>query len=479
MGGKKKKGGKKKGKKGKKGQKDPRDSVPEEIKSMDIASLKREIESWRQQLLDTKVSRNKFQNEKDIIKQFYEVTRKDLEDIKAQVMNKDTEMERLEENHRVEVKVYTQKIKHLEYDHQNSLGQLNIDSKETQKDETNHHIKSQNQMKLEKIELKKEIEEQELANIQKINKEIESYDKAMKNLERTYEEQLKDIENNYQQKLQTLKENLDLRLKVEIHEVEERKNKHRNNLKAKHEKAFRTIKDYYNDITKTNLEKIKELKDEKNKLENNQVENKDSIEELRKENEKLKKPLDEARAELAMLEDKLKDYHLDKVSLLNAKKRLKSLMNKLEQSKQDKRELETQYRQVLQEKDELYRRYESTIDRVRNKSEYKNIFLDQRLAALEDNLNRKEAQLQEVLNRVNLEPSYVVEINKKIEESLEAKNTVIKNLKYSLAHAIKAYNDAIRVYEAKLVEFGIPPEELGFQPIESETSTMPAGLVAA
>lgn len=33
---------------------------------------------------------------------------------------------------------------------------------------------------------------------------------------------------------------------------------------------------------------------------------------------------------------------------------------------------------------------------------------------------------------------------------------MIKNLKYSINHATKAYNDAIRVYEAKLVQFGIP-----------------------
>jgi len=46
--------------------------------------------------------------------------------------------------------------------------------------------------------------------------------------------------------------------------------------------------------------------------------------------------------------------------------------------------------------------------------------------------------------------------------SIESKNTLVKNLKYSIHHATKAYNDAIRVYEAKLVEFGIPPEELGF-----------------
>ena len=66
-----------------------------------------------------------------------------------------------------------------------------------------------------------------------------------------------------------------------------------------------------------------------------------------------------------------------------------------------------------------------------------------------------------------------------MEEAIEAKNSILKNLRYSLAHATKAYNDAIRVYEAKLVQFGIPSEELGFQPLHTATSSMPAGLVSS
>jgi hypothetical protein len=66
-----------------------------------------------------------------------------------------------------------------------------------------------------------------------------------------------------------------------------------------------------------------------------------------------------------------------------------------------------------------------------------------------------------------------------MEEAIEAKNSLLRNLRYSLAHATKAYNDAIRVYEAKLIEFGIPAEELGLELLPTSTSTMPAGLVAA
>lgn len=78
-----------------------------------------------------------------------------------------------------------------------------------------------------------------------------------------------------------------------------------------------------------------------------------------------------------------------------------------------------------------------------------------------------------------LEPKVIEEIKNKVKLSIETKNANIKNLKYSIHHATKAYNDAIRVYEAKLLQFGIPSEELGFQPLQTITSTMPAGLVSS
>lgn len=47
-----------------------------------------------------------------------------------------------------------------------------------------------------------------------------------------------------------------------MHEVEERKNAHINELMRKHEKAFADIKSYYNEIAHNNLDLIKSLKGE-------------------------------------------------------------------------------------------------------------------------------------------------------------------------------------------------------------------------
>ena len=79
----------------------------------------------------------------------------------------------------------------------------------------------------------------------------------MKDLNKELELKKKGLIQTYERKLEELRAELELRLKVEIHEIEERKNQHINDLMKNHEEAFREMKEYYNDITRENLELIK------------------------------------------------------------------------------------------------------------------------------------------------------------------------------------------------------------------------------
>lgn len=60
---------------------------------------------------------------------------------------------------------------------------------------------------------------------------------------------------------------------------------------------------------------------------------------------------------------------------------------------------------------------------------------------------------------------------------LGQKNNIIKSLQSDLGKVSKAHNDLINVYEARLAEYGIPPEDLGFRPLLTKTANNPAGLV--
>lgn len=61
-------------------------------------------------------------------------------------------------------------------------------------------------------------------------------------------------------RLATQRNELNLRHKMELSEVEERKNKQIAELMKNHEKAFSEIKSYYNNITLNNLALISSLK---------------------------------------------------------------------------------------------------------------------------------------------------------------------------------------------------------------------------
>lgn len=114
---------------------------------------------------------------------------------------------------------------------------------------------------------------------------------------------------------------------------------------------------------------------------------------------------------------------------------------------------------------------------MQQKAGLRSVLLERKLEALSEHLEHKEAQLAEVLAASNLDPQTLQKVNQKLEEVLDNKNQIIKALQYDIAKVCKAHNDLIRVYEAKLAEFGIPAEELGFRPLVTNTSTGPAGLV--
>jgi len=294
-----------------------------------------------------------------------------------------------------------------------------------------------------------------------------------------YERMVKELQQKYEKKMKLLREDLELRRKVEILEIEERKNHHINELMKKHEKAFGEIKNYYNDITHNNLDLIRSLKEEVSEMKKKEISNEKLMFEIAQENKKLSEPLTRALKEVEKLRHELANYQKDKMSLQNAKSRLHVLETQLRDLTWEHEVLEQRFGHVEKERDELYEKFESTIYDVQQKSGFKNILLERKLQAINESLEKKEAQLSEVLAAANLDPNMLGAVSKKLDDVLDAKNGAIKDLQYELARVTKAHNDVIRVYESKLTEFGIPVEELGFRPLLTNTGTGPAGLVVA
>lgn len=460
-------GAKKKGKKGK-GKK--KKNVPEEIDDY-TPMLHTELEEQRrrtkEKLAEAKSNRNMLQMEKDMVQDFYHNTRDEIREIEARIKNLDTDMQVEEEKHRCSIKVFMQKVKHLEYEHGNNCDGAKVKSDLNVKDERGSYIDNQKNSRGDKGKLKDEMEQTEASN----RAEIEQMERDLKDSFDTTEKGLEEIRQalitKYDHKMGMLRDELELRTKVEIHEIEERKNKHINELMKNHQDAFKEMKNYFNDITRQNLELITMHKERLMDIRKQIEDNVHQVDDLRQEMEKLKKPLHEASERRDKLTKYLTNFGKNKMALRNAIARLQVLKSKEKTVKADKAELEEKFLKVEKEKKDMQAKFEMVIDQLRSKANVKNQYLDEVLAVRQAELEKKEVQLRELVQRSGLDQGTVDEICKKMEEAIEAKNSIIRNLRYSMAHATKAYNDAIRVYEAKLVEFGIPAEELGLELLET------------
>ncbi|KAF1325857.1 Sporangia induced dynein regulatory complex protein, partial [Globisporangium splendens] len=355
----KKKGGKKGKKKAK--EEEPLPEEPSEYDTMDILMLKEVIQMLRQQLEKAQVDRNYVQHERDMIESLYEITKTEIQDHENQIMSKDREMEIMEDNHRVEVRVYVQKVKHLEYEHKNNLKRVQADATGHLDEEHDLHQHRETVLRSTKQSLRLELKERELSNEDEIDQMKQAHEKNLMKLREQFEKNNAAFEERCQQRLRELQESLELRRKVDIHEIEERKNLHINDLMKNHEKAFTQIKNYYNDITKDNLRLIDSLKNEITAMKKKAAANAKLMHDVSQENKRLSEPLAAAIQEVEHLRHELKDEQKDKLSLRNAKARLLYLAQQVHDLKEKQADLKMKYKTLETDRNVLYDTFEQTV----------------------------------------------------------------------------------------------------------------------
>lgn len=81
------------------------DAIGLMLKAICILQLEEHIVRLREELDREREERNYFQLERDKIHTFWEITKRDLDDKKAELRNRDREIEEAEERHQAEIKV--------------------------------------------------------------------------------------------------------------------------------------------------------------------------------------------------------------------------------------------------------------------------------------------------------------------------------------------------------------------------------------
>ncbi len=120
---------------------------------------------------------------------------------------------------------------------------------------------------------------------------------------------------------------------------------------------------------------------------------------------------------------------------------------------------------MQREKKELFDSFHQTVYEIHQKTGLRNLVLEKKLETIQESLETKDAQINQLLAAAKIDPKTLGVIKSTLEEVENLKNEAIKEIQAELKKIREAHSNMVKTYEGKLSEFGIPVEELGFDPL--------------
>ncbi|RLN96665.1 hypothetical protein BBJ28_00002299 [Nothophytophthora sp. Chile5] len=382
---------------------------------------------------------NEFQQQREKINYFWIVEKKNFEDRKAELRNKERERQDFEEKHQVEIK------KSMKLSQDDYRG-------------------NERELKTDKRRLKFDLKEIELSHQDYLKSLKQEQDRRITVLRQEFERHAKELQQKYERKRKAFRDDLETRRKQDTQKIEERKNLHIAQLMTAHEKAFGEIKNYYNDITHNNLDLIKSLKEEVSEMKKKEAQDEKLMFEISQENKRMSEPLKRALLDVEKLRKNIHVYQDEKVELRTAKAQLLVLEQEHATLAWEFEVLQQRAAQVARELEELTAQFHGSIYDVQQKTGLKNLLLEKKMGALTLQLEQKDAELNEVLLHAKLDPAIVDRVKGRLEDIMVNKAEDLRELEQEMAHIAKLQSDLAAAMQLKMSEYGLPLDELGFTP---------------
>ena len=233
------------------------------------------------------------------------------------------EIETRENQHKVECRVYELKRRHIEYNHQNELTEIQeTTTKAIEKQEMQRTIRSKS-MRIQESMLRDDIHERGLVFCEDVKqmriRHCEELDKIK--LEETEKQLAKQAKLN--EILGKTRTQLDKSLEDTLKDYDERKNQHLSNLQNNHTSSTNSMKVYYKGVIEEYSNSIDDLSDEVASKEKKISALEEEVNKMKENNSNLVEPLEEAKGLVLELKHvKLKFAEKDVASLQSIQCRL-------------------------------------------------------------------------------------------------------------------------------------------------------------
>jgi growth arrest-specific protein 8 len=244
---------------------------------------------------------NLFQQERDRINYIWMIQKKKIEDTRAELVNKQREKEDLSEKHKIEKKLYYQRIKYQMLSQQDENVELQKNAEVALKQTEDLNRVKERDYKYDLRSLSKTHKEQEVLQNDFMNALKKDSIKEIHELKSEYELKEYQIRRFFREKMKEMKNNASEKRNKKLEEITNKKAKEIKKITEDHANAFNNMKNYYSDLNKKNLNNLKSIAAHYNKQLNRQeILRKKKLNRLQQKS-KIEVPLEKLKAKIEEL----------------------------------------------------------------------------------------------------------------------------------------------------------------------------------
>lgn len=319
------------------------------------ADLLAKVQALEQVAVKANEHRNYMELERDKIDAFWEITKSDLEHVKAELRDAQRDLEMSTEQHDMELRLQEHKVKHIKHEHLEAEARIRAEcEKEGRRlrEECREHVRS----------AKEDVEVAE-AQSRRIVREHEDELRMLKlehsarlcaareRCQQSASNRVREVE---RETILTI-ESFETSLSEQLAETEARYASYMDELVAVHTTSFGELKEYFNNLTDSNEREIdrltKKLEESTLVLKTQRTE----LSEVRKENESLAAPLADARNKVDELQKRVIKYEQQLERFHKSEKSLRQVETKLKRATWENEELTQRLEKVSGELEDLRR----------------------------------------------------------------------------------------------------------------------------
>ena len=221
-----------------------------------------ECRALEEELEEENRNTNFYEQERERVNYIWMTQKRKIEDLQADLLDKQKEREDLEAKNKIESKLYYQKIKYIMLKEQDENVELQKDAQISLKQFEDMHRVKEKDFKYDVRSLSQMLKEQEVLQNDFINALQKDNVKDIHELKMDYELKECQLRGFYREKMKEMRNNATEQRNKTIEEITEKKGREIKKLTEQHANDFSKMKNYYSDLNNKNLNKLKSLADD-------------------------------------------------------------------------------------------------------------------------------------------------------------------------------------------------------------------------